>query len=232
MLVIDTAVYERRLFASGLRGAMIDAKTGQPRAPGSTLSLESTLRSLGLGTHAPLHNAGNDAYLTLLALQLLLDPSHTAIPRAAAAGGTARPAVRTPQPLPVLQMPGGRSGHSPARAGSGGTPPLRYSGVFTSSPALSPHAHTPSPGAPGTTPPVRYSGYLSASPSGSPALGHLKGPTDDYFVEGGRQGGTSSNRNSRRLSSFIPDEMGNLRERKTSGSGDQLSRSMRNMTVG
>lgn len=215
MLVIDTAAYERRLFAAGHRGVMNDAKTGQARASGSTLSLESVLQSIGLFEHAPLHNAGNDAYLTMLALQLLLDPKHTTIPSLINARRT--PGVRSPHPLPVLQMPTG----GPRPVMGNGTPPQRLSGVFGSSPTLSPHGHTPSPGTNGG----RYSGYLSASPNSSPNL------SGDYFGDRTR-GGTGSNRNSRRVSAFVPDEMGGVRERKLSGGPDKLSRSLGRMTLG
>ena len=80
MLVIDTATFERALFNSGFRGPMLDSKTGQPRAQGSTLSLDNLLRSLNTDIPCARHNAGNDAFLSLVALQLLLEPENTKLP--------------------------------------------------------------------------------------------------------------------------------------------------------
>ncbi|KAJ6629942.1 hypothetical protein B0H10DRAFT_1213968 [Mycena sp. CBHHK59/15] len=101
MLILDTATFERTLFAAGHRPPMPDPHAPtKPRASGATLSLEHLLRSLpspspsasplppstqlpipvpptaqgALVPGAPLHNAGNDAFLTLYALQLLLAP--------------------------------------------------------------------------------------------------------------------------------------------------------------
>ncbi|ESK92848.1 hypothetical protein Moror_9099 [Moniliophthora roreri MCA 2997] len=81
MFIIDTAVFERNLVSQGLRKVV--------RQPGSTLSLENLLRTFALtpspdGRSTPLmlpnvtmHNAGNDALLTLFSLQFLLDPNGT-----------------------------------------------------------------------------------------------------------------------------------------------------------
>ncbi|KAJ6589139.1 hypothetical protein B0H19DRAFT_231713 [Mycena capillaripes] len=106
MLVLDTATFERALFAGGHRTAMIDPHTSTPGNPkprnhGSTLSLENLLRSLPSPSdphsHNPalqtqvlvpgqfpqpgamvpgvvMHNSGNDAFMCLYALQLLLEP--------------------------------------------------------------------------------------------------------------------------------------------------------------
>lgn len=54
--------------------------SGQPRSQSSTLSLTNLLLSLGVDIQCQMHNAGNDAFMTLLALQLLLDPHNTKIP--------------------------------------------------------------------------------------------------------------------------------------------------------
>jgi len=59
---------------------MHDPKTGKLRAQGSTLSLGGLLHSLGLDPPCALHNAGNDAFLCLLALQKMLDPDNTLMP--------------------------------------------------------------------------------------------------------------------------------------------------------
>ena len=65
--------FERQLYASGHRGAMQEA-SGRPRDQGSSLSLNATLQSLGVDIQRILHNAGNAAFTTLLALQFLLEP--------------------------------------------------------------------------------------------------------------------------------------------------------------
>jgi hypothetical protein len=112
MLILDTATFERALFAGGHRHAMIDPHTStpgnpKPRIHGSTLSLDNLLRSLPspsdpqpqnpiVQTHvlvpgqfpqagatlpgAVMHNSGNDAFMCLYALQLLLEPVGTPAP--------------------------------------------------------------------------------------------------------------------------------------------------------
>jgi hypothetical protein len=112
MLILDTATFERALFAGGHRPAMIDPHTSTPGNPkprnhGSTLSLENLLRSLPSPSdpqaHNPalqtqvlvpgqfpqpgamvpgvvLHNSGNDAFMCLYGLQLLLQPEGTQVP--------------------------------------------------------------------------------------------------------------------------------------------------------
>ena len=59
---------------------MHDPKTGKLRTPGSTLSLGGLLHSLGMDVKCALHNAGNDAFLCLLALQKMLEPGTGAVP--------------------------------------------------------------------------------------------------------------------------------------------------------
>jgi hypothetical protein len=110
MLVVDTAAYERQLFAQGQRGSMTDVKTGKPRSNGSVLSLDNVLRSLGVDVQCTLHNSGNDAFLTMLALQLLVAPEGVNIPPAVGLGGLRRvstmPMVSTPSPgLPASFIP-------------------------------------------------------------------------------------------------------------------------------
>ncbi|KAI0323019.1 hypothetical protein OF83DRAFT_1090271 [Amylostereum chailletii] len=115
VLVIDIVASENSLFRAGLRGAMLDAKTGQPRQPNSSLSLRSLVHSLSMNIEYPLHNSGNDAFVCLLALQLLLDPKNTKIPsprprvgRAAASGFTRSISMFSPTPMvppPILMAP-------------------------------------------------------------------------------------------------------------------------------
>jgi hypothetical protein len=71
-ICIDTAVLERQLFVTGLRGPMSD-QSGKPRPKGTTLSLEKVVQSFGYSVPCTLHNAGNDAFVCLWALQMLLD---------------------------------------------------------------------------------------------------------------------------------------------------------------
>jgi hypothetical protein len=104
VLIIDTATFERALFTSGLRGPMLDSKTSKPRAPGSTLSLENLLRSLNADVPCARHNAGNDAFMSLVALQLLLDPENTK--------------------LPTIKQRIGRPGMLPTRSNSAGAIPV------------------------------------------------------------------------------------------------------------
>jgi hypothetical protein len=80
VLIIDVSVYERCLFKAGLRGAMLDAKTGLPRQPASLLSLRSMLQSLHVPLDFALHNSGNDSFACLLAFQMLVDPQNTQVP--------------------------------------------------------------------------------------------------------------------------------------------------------
>ena len=95
-------VYERVLYSTGLRGAMIDPKTEKPRISDSTLSFDKFLYSLTVPftsnfpntekqqqpqsitsvilPQCTLHNAGNDAFMCLFALQKLLEPAETLVP--------------------------------------------------------------------------------------------------------------------------------------------------------
>lgn len=80
VLTIDIATFERAMFSTGERRAMQDSRTGQLRASGSTLSLGSLLSSLKVDVQCAMHNSGNDAFMSLFALQKLLDPKNTPIP--------------------------------------------------------------------------------------------------------------------------------------------------------
>lgn len=74
MFAIDIAYLERALFNAGERGQMHDRKTGRVRLPEAMLSLSSLLRSLDIDPRCALHNAGNDAFMTLVAFQRMVDP--------------------------------------------------------------------------------------------------------------------------------------------------------------
>lgn len=79
--MIDTAVFERQLFASGQRhGATVSGKSSKPRARDTMISLFHLLQSLGIDVPCTLHNAGNDAMMCLLALQVMLEPKGTEMP--------------------------------------------------------------------------------------------------------------------------------------------------------
>jgi len=79
-ICIDTAVFERQMFATGLRGTMVDPN-GKARPQGTMLSLAKVIQSFGLSIPCTLHNAGNDAFVCLWALQLLLEgPSKVKTP--------------------------------------------------------------------------------------------------------------------------------------------------------
>lgn len=80
MLIIDTATFERALFSTGARGPM------QDRTPGMSMSLPSLLTTLLPKKNSKpypdvqAHNSGNDAFMSLLAMQMLLDPEGTKVP--------------------------------------------------------------------------------------------------------------------------------------------------------
>ena len=54
--------------------------SGNPRVEGSTLSLFNLTTSLGINGQGVAHNAGNDAFMCMLDLQVLLDPEGTKVP--------------------------------------------------------------------------------------------------------------------------------------------------------
>ena len=98
---------------------MQDPRTGQPRTPGSTLSLSNVLSSLKVDVQCTMHNSGNDAFMCLFALQKLLDPENTALPemkgknrKSASRGGSASPMY----PSPPLSVKPGQSYSAQAAA--------------------------------------------------------------------------------------------------------------------
>ena len=74
MLILDIAYFERALFTTGERGPMVDRKSGRARLPESLLSLGGIMHSLGIEVPCALHNAGNDAFMALVAFQWMVDP--------------------------------------------------------------------------------------------------------------------------------------------------------------
>lgn len=110
MLIIDAMVFERNLYKLGSRPPMLDAKTSTERQPGSTLSLENVVRSFAskdiVLPNVKFHNAGNDAFMCLYALQMLVDPTGVKAPTAkrfTPSSGT-MPMTKTPMP-PALMIP-------------------------------------------------------------------------------------------------------------------------------
>jgi hypothetical protein len=106
MLIIDSAMFEKQLFSMGHRGPMVDPQTGKTRAPKTMLSLAAVFRSFGIDVQCAFHNSGNDAFLTLLALQLLLDKDNTQVPslRGRSIQGSRSSAIR-PVPTQIPMMP-------------------------------------------------------------------------------------------------------------------------------
>lgn len=111
MLIIDAMVFERNLYKQGSRSPMLDAKTNTERQPGSTCSLENVVRSFAskdgiVLPNVKFHNAGNDAFMCLFALQMLIDPAGVKAPtvkRFTPISGT-MPMTKTPMP-PALMIP-------------------------------------------------------------------------------------------------------------------------------
>jgi hypothetical protein len=162
MLVIDIAAYERQLFVAGQRGAMTDVKTGKPRANTSTLSLDNVLRSLGIDVQVVLHNSGNDAFLAMLAFQMLLAPESTIVPSTVGRGG-----MRRISTMPMLPMA------SPGFTGPL-TPPMMQG------PFLSP---TPPLGSPGSGRPLS-DGYFNQQRRPSGGHQSLQRPTSGFSTAG------------------------------------------------
>ncbi|PCH34290.1 hypothetical protein WOLCODRAFT_135607 [Wolfiporia cocos MD-104 SS10] len=82
VLVLDIATYEKQLYRSGQRGIKpMKLADGRARRDHDMLKLETLLGTLGVDVRCQLHNAGNDAYMGLLALQLLFDPDNTVVPQ-------------------------------------------------------------------------------------------------------------------------------------------------------
>lgn len=124
--------------------------TGKPRSQESTLSLVNLLQSLGVDIQCALNNSGNDAFLSLLGLQLLIDPEHTKIP---STRGKKNP---PPHMMGMMGMGGGLGGNPMVIA------PIAYA---PSMPMMSPYGMMPlvSPPliSPGSAPPMN--GHRSSS---------------------------------------------------------------------
>ena len=162
---------------------------GKPRAQGSSLSLSNLLQSLGIEVQCTLHNAGNDAFMALLALQTLLDPANTKPPAMrgrAIQQNMMRNASRSP--AAAHGLPGGPMPLSP--------PVMAMYGLQVPSPLLYPLP----PQSPALTPDVqdaagsrRSSGYF-VSQQGLPPGGQRPRKTSGLAPADGR--GTLSRRGS------------------------------------
>lgn len=207
VLVIDTASYERMLFKTGQLGPMQDP-SGKPRSEESTLSLANMLLSIGANVQCTMHNAGNDAFMTLLALQLLLEPENTKIPvirgRNPHTATMIRNPSRSPAGLPTLAFPT--------------MPMVNPYGMMLPSPL-----GTPSPTG-GLYPPLSSSPILAdsrpSSRTGSGATGGFPFPEDPR---------------PRRISQLVPeDERRPSNTRRSSGgnpSTEQFTARMSNMRI-
>jgi hypothetical protein len=116
------------MYAARERGSMIDPATGEARQAHCTLSLVNLVQSLRLKPDIQWqsHNAGNDAYMTLFAMQKLLSPDTTTPtvtkPRAAATG----PPGMAGQAAAMHAMPLAFTGYLavvPSNAGQGSLTP-------------------------------------------------------------------------------------------------------------
>jgi hypothetical protein len=82
-----------------MRGKMVDP-SGKLRPQGTMLSLEKVIQSFGLPIPCTLHNAGNDAFVCLWALQLLLDgPGKVKTPIPQVPVTVATPILLAPPPI-------------------------------------------------------------------------------------------------------------------------------------
>ncbi|TFK42209.1 hypothetical protein BDQ12DRAFT_677803 [Crucibulum laeve] len=153
MLIIDTSIYERALYSGGHRGIFPDSKTDRPRQHGTMLSLENLLSSFSALTtpdrlrnvvlpRYAMHNAGNDAFMCLFALQMLLEPD-TQVPNVKK-GRIGRPGVPGMPPVPMI-LNGGMPMMSmpmkpspPGMLASPSSPAVLYSNYANGNGGLSP----------------------------------------------------------------------------------------------
>lgn len=166
--------------------------SGNPRQQGSTLSLTNFIASLGVEPRCVVNNAGNDAMITLLGLQMLVEPGETKIPTPRSAHGMnmginmSRSGSRSPGALPSLAyMP------SPVLAS-----PMSMYGMLGASPGIPGSVNlSPFPASSGRTP----EGYFERdTPPSSSRRSSAQGTAND------RGAGTGS-LNSRRMSTLPPE---------------------------
>ena len=214
VLVVDTAAYERQLFHDGARGTMQDP-SGKPRARGSVLSLANLLASLGLNAQAvALHNAGNGAFLALLALQVLLDAEHTKVP-ALHSRAFQQTVVRNASRSPAAALGGGVPMVPGVGVGMGLASPMMPVYAMPVSPVL----YSPLPHHTGTPPP-------NASPDGGGSNGLA-----EFGYSPGPGGSQSQSQRMRKTSGLAPaDGRGSLPRRGSAGVDEAVAR-LGNMRV-
>ncbi|KIY42997.1 hypothetical protein FISHEDRAFT_54397 [Fistulina hepatica ATCC 64428] len=127
LLIVDVAAYERRLFDDGRRGSMVNPRTNTARQPHSTLSLQNLLLTFTmfpvfgntltlepakrqllstLLASCAFHNSGNDAFMTLFALQVLFEHGNIDIPQARPSrNARAGTAIAGRRPVSMMGMP-------------------------------------------------------------------------------------------------------------------------------
>ncbi|TFK21285.1 hypothetical protein FA15DRAFT_696451 [Coprinopsis marcescibilis] len=169
ILILDTMVLEKHLYSSGSRITMMDPTTKEARANGTSLSLERLLISFTLSSFSQqnqnnngrepsqvpitlpqlmLNNAGNDAFMTLFALQKLLEPA------ASTPGPTAQKHFRGPAMLqPMGMMP------NPAAAAAAAWAVNMNTMASMASPGPMPFGGGGGGGASSLMPPGTYNGY-------------------------------------------------------------------------
>lgn len=204
VLVVDVTTFESGLFKAGRRGAMLDAKTGQHRQIGSTLTLASLLHSLNFPIDYTLHNAGNDAFACLLAFQTLLDPStphpppriHNAIASRRSTSFSTLPGPHAMMPPMLLTPP----------------PPM---------PITRPHSLSPGALMGGPT------DYFGGSRESQPASWSKRRSAN--LMSNNTLGVASPEQGARRRSMLAPDEYGML---QSGSSTDLLATKMKQTTLG
>ncbi|KAF7964578.1 hypothetical protein HWV62_5478 [Athelia sp. TMB] len=200
VLIIDTTSFERALFTAGARGPMPD------RAPGTSMSLATLLATLPQKRNRPIpdvqaHNSGNDAFMSLLALQILLDPEtkvpdvkkpvNTRMPNMTLnlAGNGAMGMGMVGYPAPYMSMPNMTmmTGNGPRSPGSGQLSPGLSQGLAQAQQRPATYRPRSSADGVGLTPPDEFGASRSRSASATRHAGRSpgRGPRDTTIEENG-----------------------------------------------
>ena len=180
--------------------------SGQPRTQGSTLSLTNLLLSLGVDIQCQLHNAGNDAFMTLLALQLLLEPHNTQLP-----------SMRGRPTQPGMMIP-----RTTTRSPAPGVPMIA---VSASMPGISPYGGMLSPAMPAFGFPPQGPGSPSPDPENA-----LNWRTTGYFPN--MQMSSSMNGRQRNGSGLNPHSTKKADDRRRTVSDQEVTLRMGGMRLG
>ena len=199
VLIIDTTSFERALFTAGARGPMPD------RAPGTSMSFATLLATLPQKRNRPIpdvqaHNSGNDAFMSLLALQILLDPE-TKVPDVKKPANTRMPSMAlnlngamgmgmVGYPAPYMPMPNMTmmTGNGQRSSGSGQlSPGLSQGGLAQAQQRASTYRPRSSADGAGLTPPDEFGASRSRSASATRHAGRSpgRGPRDTTIEENG-----------------------------------------------